>query len=125
MISLFVTYKTKLQKSIWPTPIWSFFIFISFVSFFNLRSGSSVTWTLTLGVFLWIRLCIAIRLLLTLILRHKGYILETRGKEKTTKTKIYTAILKSRVKNSIVISHKILETPKMMSITFFSKNYFQ
>lgn len=108
MISLYTKYKTKLQKSIWPTPIWSFFVFLTFVLFFNLRSGASVTWTLTLGCFLWIRLCVAIRLLLTLILRHKGYILETRRIEITTKTKIYVAILKSR-SNYFNISHEILE----------------
>lgn len=104
MRDLFVKYKTRLQKSFYPTPLWSYFIFIFLVLILNSRNDSRITWTITVGTFLWIRLCIAIRLLLTLILRHKGFIFETRGKDLTLKTKIYRKILRGEHVNYVIMS---------------------
>ncbi|KAG5684907.1 hypothetical protein PVAND_014117 [Polypedilum vanderplanki] len=79
-----------------PNSYWLIFgIFIPF--YFPLQQGDvylKVIGKMALYSFiLWIRLCVICRFLLTLVLKHKGLILETRGQNPTFKTKMYKYFL--------------------------------
>lgn len=82
-----------------PNSYWLFFgIFLPF--YFPIQPGEVYIRVLgKVGLFsflVWIRLCVISRILLTVVLKHKGFILETRGEEPSTKTKVYKWILDSK-----------------------------
>lgn len=79
-----------------PNSYWLIFgIFLPF--YFPLEDGAvfikSFGRMCFFSFIIWIRLCVITRLLLTTILKHKGFILETRGQSTSKKTKIYKSIL--------------------------------
>ncbi|KAL7029856.1 hypothetical protein ACKWTF_006398 [Chironomus riparius] len=81
-----------------PNSYWLFFgVFLPF--YFPIQPGEVYIRVLgKVGLFsflVWIRLCVISRILLTVLLKHKGFILETRGEEPSKKTQIYKWIIET------------------------------
>lgn len=79
----------KLKKLIFPVPIESSLIFLNFmfISFDHFLIFFAT----------WLVICVSLKLLLKIILKHEGLVLETRGKDLSMKTRIFKNILKCKL----------------------------
>lgn len=91
----------KIKNLIFPVPIKSISLILLYFILFSHNDflTRKLFWAI---LFTWLIFIASCQLLLKIILKHKGLILETRGKDLSIKTRIFKSILKSKRRAFII-----------------------